>query len=799
MENYKPLPLPTNVHVYNDDSNDRKSIKNSSPPEATSRHRSRDRSRLNDRVARNGGNKTWGNDVLIPKSLTGFLENRAKLLKSMHDYAMKKSLRENVESSQKELKILVGAKKSEYEIEKDVLSENDLRIKDLKESLNQVVKDQALLPENFHRKYGVLEKSLREARGAQEFEEAEKIERKQIKIRECLETVYKGSSRYLNTRLFEQLQFNQLLDQKRQDGKFDGEFDPELDCPKDRLEMLKIKYESKRLQAKANKSLKKSNVAKKLDFRSRVSNYANGWSNKFFRSPFVVDTPTQNALQSIPVYVILNGQNRMVIARTLCRDLLFSSISSRLLLLRDFFNVSDYDRLFLESDLGLFFMRYSDAEKFQEDLFTLWETEKDTSATGVAIHCVSLDSVCTLMQGYHPNTQFQIIPDLEEVVSLFTLEQNPDIIFDGRELDFRDRSIGQSVLSGVPLYVVQTLEKSQKNVLQHDNKRNNKVATGRYNKVWDERQNVHKHLFFSAEDALNFCKKHSQIIKTISTDINYGKVKHGRIFATNLESFLAISQINFTDDLDHLGTLKDDEEAIIKDKIDDYVDSSIDADHKATNDIYASANKFVDTLEDSTQSTASRKNRLNSKLTPEDFKKKLKEETEIQSHTNRKMMLESKDLHKGVKDKAKIGSSGLIGLKTNQREHERFMLADKSEQKRILDILKQNLPLPLDLDNFQTLYKLINEDLLGTGKRDIIGEKEELDKLRANVDYYYNNLIKEKVVRLNKNNITFVPSSRSEPVEPKPFLSLTALKMARGITVRTRILKSFLLDLWNEV
>ena len=56
-------------------------------------------------------------------------------------------------------------------------------------------------------------------------------------------------------------------------------------------------------------------------------------------------------------------------------------------------------------------------------------------------------------------------------------------------------------------------------------------------------------------------------------------------------------------------------------------------------------------------------------------------------------------------------------------------------------------------------------------------EDEVITELRDKLyrtECYHNKLIDEQIVRLNKNNVTLVPPSSSEPVETKPFLSSTA-------------------------
>jgi hypothetical protein len=384
------------------------------------------------------------------------------------------------------------------------------------------------------------------------------------------------------------------------------------------------------------------------------------------------------------------------------------------------------------------------------------------------------------------------------------------------------------------------------------------AALGGYNTIWDEHQNVHKYLFFNAEDALNFCKKNSQIIKAIKGHgIKYGTSTHGRIFATNLESFLTISQINFRDDLE---ALKADEQTVIKDKIDYRVFASgyaqkktIDTMIKRTKELEAELHIVNERLDKSGKN--SRMIRLSSEVASENVRKNVQSDAEVEGVENLALSQNIVGLAELLGDKSKIGGFGRINRLDNQTEYIRFMAADAWDKKRIIDIVRRNKPLPLD--DFETLYKVIDEDLLQAGKKiKIVGTKgknegiaakkegppnkkygtggeriygsedklygtadkldneqeEELlrllledegvtelrDKLYK-IECYYNKLIGKQIARLNKNNVALVPPSRSEAVETKPFRNSTALKMCRGIKVRVRILKSVLLDLWNEV
>jgi len=577
----------------------------------------------------------------------------------------------------------------------------------------------------------------------------------------------------------------------------------------DRLRWTRFKYKQEKLQDKGSQTRKESN------FNARVFSYVNNWSNKFFR-PFVVSPSTQNALQSIPVYVIKNGQNKVITSCTGYRKPLFSSIpyliSSSWLLLRDLFNVSYYDKVFSESDLGFFFMRYSDAEDFLKSI--LASEEEDMNSVGAAIHSVSLYSVCSLIQEYHPNTEFRIIPDFEEINSSVLLQRNPNIVFDTNMVDLHSLSWDDCFITGVPLYIVQTLEKPNKifsplafyllDLTYSVPKLRNEGGVEEYIRIWDESTRVKKHVFFTAEEALNFCMKNGQTVQYI-TGKSFSCIfpKYGRVFVTNLESFLTLSQISATDGLDdlNLGFLNTVEEDRLKAEVEAIAKTADETRTKNQNITTGNVDKWGKFL--ATEKAPKMSDMLGSDVHGELFEENLgifeSNQKEYDSE-NKKHSTNSKN---AADNKSRPVKAALNARKAFEEKYKGSKKTDDKKKQVIVNKINRSEPFPLD--EYEFFSKLVNEDLIkGRKKRIKLGERQkqklrrQLYKLRNELDSDLRNLIVERVVRLNKNDIKFVPSPRSKSVKAKPLLNPTPSKMARGIKVRIKIFKSILLNLWNE-
>jgi len=220
-----------------------------------------------------------------------------------------------------------------------------------------------------------------------------------------------------------------------------------------------------------------------------TSQYINGFLDKINSSNFFLKKTKkiQTSLTNIPTFVILNGQGEIVLSKpsnVLSSKTPTTYINEKLYDLSGAFD----SRVEKNSELGLFFMEYEDAENYLKEVAR--SDFEGTKTVGLSIHCISLDSAYRITREYHPGIDFRFVPNFAEVKELLsnkTIGKSNLVIEDEQQqLRFRRRShnylgylnkLGLYLSSptssflqnneyfkGVPIYVVQ-LQSEPRNFL----------------------------------------------------------------------------------------------------------------------------------------------------------------------------------------------------------------------------------------------------------------------------------------------------------------------------------------------
>ena len=171
-----------------------------------------------------------------------------------------------------------------------------------------------------------------------------------------------------------------------------------------------------------NRTVKVVHKTKKPKYN--LSNYLDGFKNKIVTSKkFQIKDLTPQNFDSVPVYVILNGSEEIVLGKTMLSNSNQLTKEPILNISRKIYDLSgsfEDNRLTRESHLGLFFLNKRDAEAYMKEL--LIKDSRGVDIQGVSINCISLLSAYNLMCDHHPGFDFRFVPDMHEVVSL--LETN---------------------------------------------------------------------------------------------------------------------------------------------------------------------------------------------------------------------------------------------------------------------------------------------------------------------------------------------------------------------------------------
>ena len=141
------------------------------------------------------------------------------------------------------------------------------------------------------------------------------------------------------------------------------------------------------------------------DKKPSLNNYKTAYLNKANASQFYKTKlkSLSNALQSIPIYLVVNGCGEIVVANS---------------------NLSQAGNL---NKLGLFFLDRVDAECY---LTEIAKTDlQGTNKLGLSIHCIGLNSAYKLLREQASNIDFRIIPSLDEMTQLFKVVKQGDSRF----------------------------------------------------------------------------------------------------------------------------------------------------------------------------------------------------------------------------------------------------------------------------------------------------------------------------------------------------------------------------------
>lgn len=215
------------------------------------------------------------------------------------------------------------------------------------------------------------------------------------------------------------------------------------------------------------------------DNRYNLGDFREGFIDKRISSSFYrkQTKEIQNTLASVPIYVVLNGLNEIVLNKP--RDLNSTQQFSKFLSKAIYNYCGAFDStLEQRQQLGFFFMNRLDAETYLQEIAR--SDMNGIKTVGLTIHCIGLDSAYNITREHHPGIDFRIIPNLQEVKNLLTKQLNKSslIVEDGQQqLRFRRRNVNifpilgrlGSLLSpsssflqkneyfkGVPIYIIQT-------------------------------------------------------------------------------------------------------------------------------------------------------------------------------------------------------------------------------------------------------------------------------------------------------------------------------------------------------
>jgi len=205
-----------------------------------------------------------------------------------------------------------------------------------------------------------------------------------------------------------------------------------------------------------------------------------GFLDKRYSSNFYQKQTTsiQKTLASVPIYVILNGLDEIVLTKPRNFEGSQSFNTSVKQVIYDYCGAFD-SSLERRQQVGFFFTNRVDAETYLQEIAR--SDVNGTETVGLSIHCIGLDSAYNITREHHPGIDFRIMPDLQEVKDLLTknISKSSIIVEDEQQqLRFRRRSVNlisplgelgrllspsssflqrDEYFKGVPIYIVQTI------------------------------------------------------------------------------------------------------------------------------------------------------------------------------------------------------------------------------------------------------------------------------------------------------------------------------------------------------
>ena len=302
----------------------------------------------------------------------------------------------------------------------------------------------------------------------------------------------------------------------------------------------------------------------------------------------------QQALSKIPIYVVLNGHNEIVLSQNSNSLSLKNTLPSLKQVIYDVSGAFDPE-IEQRQQLGFFFTTRKDAEIYLQEIA---KADIDgTKKVGLAIHSIGLNSAYKITREHHPSVDFRYVPNFSEVKELVnhTISKPEFIVEDTQQqLRFRRRNqnlfpvleqIGtwispsisflhnQEYFKGVPIYIVQLRDTPQNKAVVQYFKVINWVDTGwgkliqfldnsiGFGHNWIMQgslyeagcsENFSNYVFFEKEAALSFIKNKGRRVARFAgsrTSNIEPAVRKPKIYIYNLEDFLELWEEKLQSDL----------------------------------------------------------------------------------------------------------------------------------------------------------------------------------------------------------------------------------------------------------
>ena len=104
---------------------------------------------------------------------------------------------------------------------------------------------------------------------------------------------------------------------------------------------------------------------------------------------------------------------------------------------RAFLIIADHKITLVEkkSEIGLFFLNHSDAEKYLKEVAR--SDYEGTQTLGLSVNCISLSSAYKITREHHPGVDFRLTPNFSEVKQLLNNIGNSDHIVEKEQQQLR--------------------------------------------------------------------------------------------------------------------------------------------------------------------------------------------------------------------------------------------------------------------------------------------------------------------------------------------------------------------------
>jgi hypothetical protein len=319
------------------------------------------------------------------------------------------------------------------------------------------------------------------------------------------------------------------------------------------------------------------------------SNYIAGYNGQKRTSQFYRTLENQkfrNSLKNVPIYVVLNGDSELVLAKPTNS---FDVTTPKHIFLQHIYKFCGaFDKQIPQvHSVGLFFMARQDAEMYLQEVGR--EDPTGTKTVGLAIHCVNLDYAYQLVHQFNADVDYRFVPNLDEIKTLLTKhigKSNMIVEKDQQQLRVRRRPVNilplginfgkrispfssflskQEYFKGVPIYIVQVTN-TESNILAEPYF----TTLGFIDSTWsrfiryfdflvgfgqnwimqgsimnlNKMSNVENYIFFDYQTAVTFCQKNKTKLRRYngsrtSTFFNLeAVVRQPKMFVYNLEDFL---------------------------------------------------------------------------------------------------------------------------------------------------------------------------------------------------------------------------------------------------------------------